>query len=167
MQNRPVVQLPKSRAETILDVISLIVIASTIAYIAYEWQNLPERIPMHFNGKGEIDGWGNKMSLIALPIIGIIVYTGLTLLSKAPHVYNYPTSITAQNAGAQYQNARLFITILKAVIVVLFAFIEWTIIHTAKEGNADLNWWVFGFILLMLFGTIIFFIVRSIRLKLK
>lgn len=165
MENRPVVQLPKSRAETILDVISLIVIACTIAYVAYEWRNLPERIPMHFNGKGEIDGWGNKMSLIALPIIGIIVYTGLTLLSKVPHVYNYPTSITPQNAGAQYQNARLFITILKALIVILFAFIEWSIIQSAKLGNADLNWWVFGFILLTLFGTIIFFIVRSIRLK--
>jgi hypothetical protein len=105
------------------------------------------------------------MSLIALPLIGVIIYVGLTLLSKVPHVYNYPTPITAQNARGQYQNARLLINSLKTVIVILFGFIEWSVIQSAKEGNADLNWWVLGLILVMLFGTIIFFIIRSIKLK--
>ncbi|NOU66833.1 DUF1648 domain-containing protein [Paenibacillus sp. LMG 31461] len=165
MEQRPIIPFSRSKAETILDVISLLVIVSMIAYVAYEWRNLPDRIPMHFNGKGEIDGWGNKMSLIALPLIGIIVYVGLTLLSKVPHVYNYPTPITAQNARGQYQNARLFMNSLKAVIVILFGFIEWSVIQSARVGNGELNGWVLGFILLMLFGTIIFFIIRSIQLK--
>jgi uncharacterized membrane protein len=165
MENRPVIKLSRSRTETVLDVISLFVIVSMIAYVAYEWHDMPERIPMHFNGKGEIDGWGNKMSLIALPLIGVIIYVGLTLLSKVPHVYNYPSQITHQNARGQYQNARLLINSLKTVIVILFGFIEWSVIQNAKEGNAELNLWVLGFILLMLFSTIIFFIIRSIQLK--
>ncbi|CAN7165605.1 DUF1648 domain-containing protein [Paenibacillus sp. LjRoot56] len=165
MEQRPVIHLARTKAEIILDVISLFVIISMIAYVAYMWQDMPERMPMHFNGKGEIDGWGNKMSLIALPLIGVIIYVGLTLLSKVPHVYNYPTPITAQNARGQYQNARLLINSLKTVIVILFGFIEWSVIQSAKEGNADLNWWVLGLILVMLFGTIIFFIIRSIKLK--
>lgn len=165
MERRPVIQFSRSKAETILEVISLFVIISMIAYVAYEWHDMPERIPMHFNGKGEIDGWGNRLSLIAVPLIGVIVYVGLTLLSKFPHVYNYPIPITSQNAHGQYQNARLFMNSLKTVIVILFGFIEWSVIQSAKEGNAELNLWVLGFILLMLFGTIIFFIVRSIQLK--
>jgi uncharacterized membrane protein len=165
MENRPVIKLSRSRTETVLDVISLFVIVSMIAYVAYEWHDMPERIPMHFNGKGEIDGWGNKMSLIALPLIGVIIYVGLTLLSKVPHVYNYPSQITHQNARGQYQNARLLINSLKTLIVILFGFIEWSVIQSAKEGNAELNLWVLGFILLILFGTIIFFIIRSIQLK--
>lgn len=159
------IQLPRSKAEAVLDVISLLVIVSMIAYVAYEWHALPERIPLHFNGKGDIDGWGNKMSLIALPLIGVIVYFGLTLLSKVPHVYNYPSQITTENARGQYQNARLFMNSLKALIVILFGFIEWSVIQSAKKGIADLNVWILGFLLLMLFGTIIFFIVRSIQLK--
>ncbi|MNY20339.1 hypothetical protein D3C86_1538130 [compost metagenome] len=165
MEQRPVIQFARSKAETILDVISLLVIVSMIAYAAYEWHGLPERIPMHFNGKGEIDGWGNKMSLIALPLIAVILYVGLTLLSKVPHVYNYPFPITPQNARGQYENARLFMTSLKSVMVILFVFIEWSVIQSAKQGNADLNWWVLGSILLVLFGTIIFFIIRSMQLK--
>ncbi|KRE73664.1 DUF1648 domain-containing protein [Paenibacillus sp. Soil750] len=165
MEQRPVIHLARTKVEIILDVISLFVIISMIAYVAYMWQDMPERIPMHFNGKGEIDGWGNKMSLIALPLIGVIIYVGLTLLSKVPHVYNYPSQITPQNARGQYQNARLLINSLKTVIVILFGFIEWSVIQSGKEGNADLNWWVLGLILVMLFGTIIFFIIRSIKLK--
>ncbi|CAH1216214.1 hypothetical protein PAECIP111891_04404 [Paenibacillus allorhizoplanae] len=80
-------------------------------------------------------------------------------------MYNNPTPITAKNARGQYQNARLFMNILKAVIVILFGFIEWSVIQSAKEGNTDLNWWVLGLILVILFGTIIFFIIRSIQLK--
>jgi uncharacterized membrane protein len=165
MEQRPVIHLDRSKVEIILDIISLIVIVSMIIYVAYVWQDMPERIPMHFNGKGEIDGWGNKMSLIVLPLIGVIVYVGLTLLSRVPHVFNYPTPITSQNARGQYQNGRLFMNSLKAVIVILFGFIEWSVIQSAKEGNAELNLWVLGFILLMLFSTIIFFIIRSIQLK--
>ncbi|MDR6553688.1 DUF1648 domain-containing protein [Paenibacillus qinlingensis] len=165
MEQRPVIQLGRSKAETILDVISLLVIISMIAYVAYEWRDMPERIPMHFNGKGEIDGWGNKMSLMAVPLIGVIIYVGLTLLSKVPHVYNYPTTITAQNARGQYQNARLLIHSMKTIILILFMFIEWSIIQSAKEGNAELSLWGLGFILLILFGTIIFFLIRSVQLK--
>ncbi|OAS14601.1 DUF1648 domain-containing protein [Paenibacillus oryzisoli] len=165
MENRPVIQLAKSRIETVLDVISLLAFLGMIAYVAYEWHDMPERIPMHFNGKGEIDGWGNKMSLIAVPCIGVIIYVGLTLLSKVPHVYNYPSQITSQNARGQYQNARLLINSMKTIILILFAFIEWSIIQSAKEGTAELNLWVLGFILLILFGTIIFFIIRSKQLK--
>jgi uncharacterized membrane protein len=34
---------------------------------------LPEKIPMHINVKGEIDGWGNKYQALALPIITIVL----------------------------------------------------------------------------------------------
>ena len=29
-------------------------------YLACIWNNLPEIIPMHWNGSGEIDDWGKK-----------------------------------------------------------------------------------------------------------
>ncbi|OCT13079.1 hypothetical protein A8709_20215 [Paenibacillus pectinilyticus] len=159
------IQLPRTKTETALDAICLLVIISMIAYAAYEWQGLPERIPMHFDAKGNIDGWGNKWSLIPIPVIGIIIYVGLSLLGKVPHVFNYPSQITEANAPGQYQNARLFINCLKTVIVVLFGFIEWSILHSAKEGTLDLNLWVLGLLVVVMLGTIVFFIVRSFKLR--
>lgn len=33
---------------------------------------LPEKVPMHINVRGEINGWGNKYQALALPIITIV-----------------------------------------------------------------------------------------------
>ncbi|WNR44614.1 DUF1648 domain-containing protein [Paenibacillus roseipurpureus] len=165
MNNRPILPLTKTKLETVFDAISLLAIVSMIVYIAFEWHDLPERIPMHFNGSGEINRWGNKMSVIFPPMISLILYSGLTLLGRVPHVFNYPFPITADNALQQYENGRLFMTSLKTVITILFAFITWSVIRIAKEGNGDINLWILGIILLTLFGTIIFFIVRSYKLK--
>ena len=37
-------------------------------YLAFIWNNLPDKIPMHWNGSGEIDDWGEKIELI-FPLI--------------------------------------------------------------------------------------------------
>ncbi|MEZ4786372.1 MAG: SdpI family protein [Flavobacterium haoranii] len=33
-------------------------------YLAFIWNQLPETIPIHWNGKGEIDGYGSKIDLL-------------------------------------------------------------------------------------------------------
>ncbi|MDD3723407.1 MAG: SdpI family protein [Lutibacter sp.] len=38
-------------------------------YLAYIWNQLPEKIPMHWNNKGEIDRYGDKIELIIIPIL--------------------------------------------------------------------------------------------------
>ncbi|MBD3725161.1 MAG: SdpI family protein [Flavobacteriaceae bacterium] len=35
-------------------------------YLAFIWNNLPETVPMHWNGKGEIDRYGSKNELWSL-----------------------------------------------------------------------------------------------------
>ena len=39
------------------------------------WNDLPARVPIHWNLRGEINGWGSKASLLLIPLtnIGIIV----------------------------------------------------------------------------------------------
>lgn len=48
------------------------------AYALYLYPNAPERVPMHFNINGEVDGWGDRNSLfigpLILGIVGIFVY---------------------------------------------------------------------------------------------
>jgi uncharacterized membrane protein len=47
----------------------LLVIAAMFAASAWAWQQLPERIPVHWNLQGEVDGWGGKFTgLLLLPI---------------------------------------------------------------------------------------------------
>lgn len=44
-------------------------------YIAYIWNQLPEKVPMHWNIKGEIDRYGDKIELLIIPfLLPILTY---------------------------------------------------------------------------------------------
>jgi uncharacterized membrane protein len=52
-----------------------IVIAAMFGLAAWAWPRLPERIPIHWNFQGEIDGYGNRfMGLLLLPLIVLGIY---------------------------------------------------------------------------------------------
>lgn len=55
-------------------------------YLAFIWNNLPDKIPMHWNGAGEIDDWGKKIEIIfpLLLISGIGYFTFLIIPSLDP-----------------------------------------------------------------------------------
>ncbi|HBQ64007.1 MAG TPA: hypothetical protein DD727_03610 [Clostridiales bacterium] len=72
--------------EWTLWILALIPLVATLIL----YPSLPEKIPMHWNARGEIDGWGGRNSAFLLPLIIL----GLSLLLKFipkidPHKKNY------------------------------------------------------------------------------
>ena len=55
-------------------------------YLAFIWNKLPEKVPMHWNGAGEIDRWGSKIEILfpLLLISGIGYFTFLIIPSLDP-----------------------------------------------------------------------------------
>ncbi|WP_111710064.1 SdpI family protein [Lutibacter citreus] len=52
-------------------------------YLAYIWNQLPEKVPMHWNIKGEIDRYGEKIELIIIPILlPLLVYIIFLVVPK-------------------------------------------------------------------------------------
>ena len=52
-------------------------------YLAYIWNQLPAKVPMHWNIKGEIDRYGEKMELIIIPILlPLLVYIIFLVVPK-------------------------------------------------------------------------------------
>ncbi|MEY3577743.1 MAG: hypothetical protein RL394_1328, partial [Bacteroidota bacterium] len=55
-------------------------------YAFYLYPTLPNKIPMHFNLKGEVDGWGSRESIYLLPAImgltSIFVYLLMANIKK-------------------------------------------------------------------------------------
>ena len=53
----------------------LLVLLLPFAASAVLWSQLPERVPIHFNAQGEVNGWGPKwMNAFLLPAIGVGMY---------------------------------------------------------------------------------------------
>lgn len=94
------------------ELVQLLVIAAMFAVAAWAWPHVPERMPVHWNIRGEVDRWGNKFEgLLLLPIITLGIYFLLLLVPLVdPGRVNYRNFMRAFNA------IRISIVLFMAVI---------------------------------------------------
>jgi uncharacterized membrane protein len=118
--NRPVLKLTSSRFDNIIDRLALLMLLITIGIVIYSVYNLPAIIPIHFSGNGVPDNYGSKETLLFLPALAIVIYLFLNYLKKQPHWFNYPVTITAENAPLQYAAAVRMMRLLNCCIMMIF-----------------------------------------------
>ena len=117
------------------------------------YPKFPDTIPTRYNHVGHIDEFGGKENILILAVSATIFFVGMTLLNQFPHIFNYPTKITDDNAQRQYTTATRFIRYFKFAIVLLFWIVGFTSIQNAngKDGFSDLFLpFIIGFIILPL-----------------
>ena len=90
-RSRPVLHIPRTSLETLLEVLTALAIITALAMTVWGYFALPAIIPTHFDASGVPNAYGGKESLLILPIISICLAVSLTFLSRYPHIYNYPS----------------------------------------------------------------------------
>lgn len=163
-ENRPKIKIPRTFLENILDIAAIIVFIAGAAKLIMQWSSIPGTVPIHFNGAGEPDGWGSKVNLWILLVIGSMMWVLLTVLEKFPHVYNY-LFLTEENAERQYKNARLMLNVIKNEVLLFFVYMSWVSGEIANGKNTSLSMWDLPIFIITITASIAFFIVRSIKLK--
>jgi uncharacterized membrane protein len=161
---RPKVSVEKTQMETVLNAASILLLFLTYFYLLYIWNDLPEKVPVHFDFSGKADRWGGKGSILTLPIIETILFVMLWILSKFPQLYNYPVKITEENAQSLYLEARRLIVVLNFEIVLFFSIGSWETAQTASQ-KATLGMWYIPLLLITIFGSLTVSIIRMIRMK--
>jgi hypothetical protein len=159
--SRPVLQIPKSSLEIGLETAAALGMLTMLYVTIKSWPLLPETIPHHFGVSGKPDAWGGKWILWLFPGISLVLYIGLTILSRYPHIYNYPWPITEKNAAAQYHLACTMIVALKAEIILLFAYLQQQTIQVALGKAGGLGVAFLPIFLILIFGTIGFYFVKA------
>ncbi|EIJ40343.1 Protein of unknown function (DUF1648) [Galbibacter orientalis DSM 19592] len=165
MNGRPKIKIELTKADKILEIIGLILLVAFWCMTIINYTKLPEIIPTHYNGMGEADGYGGKGNILILPVIATILFIGLTKLNKFPHIFNYPTKITQENALEQYTNATRMMRILKLIIVVIFGLIAFQTIRFANEQTTGLGKWFLPMSMGLIFIPLIYFIAKSFKTK--
>ncbi|MFJ5767467.1 DUF1648 domain-containing protein [Lysinibacillus sp. NPDC093210] len=145
---RPVLKLPKTKYEKFLDIIGGGLFIVSIIFIISQWSTLPEEIPAHFNGAGEVDRWGSKIEVFILPGIGIVLWIFLGLIEKVPYMHNYPSRLNESNVEAFYLNSRKLCNEMKNFCLILFAVISCEIVLVALGKVNGLGWWFLPVVLI-------------------
>jgi len=78
---RPRVKVPLTLTDKILEGAAFFVLLTLIVLPFLYFQDLPERIPSHYNHLGEPDGFSGEGIIFSLPAIGFILYLGMTWLN--------------------------------------------------------------------------------------
>jgi uncharacterized membrane protein len=164
-EKRPVIKIAYSKAEKILEVVSIILIALNLYILIRYYNTLPDTIPKHFNGAGVPDAFGNKSGILFIPILVLGMYILFTVLSKFPQAYNYPMEINEENAEFQYKAARAMMIVIKAEIVGCFTYVEFRTVMVALGKAKGLGIGFLPVFLVLVFGTIIVYMVKTLKSK--
>ncbi len=160
---RPKITLIPTNADKLVELLGWLILLALCTLTINHYSALPDTIPTHFNAAGEADGFGSKVSIIALPVIASVLFIGLTLLNRYPHSFNYPTAITQDNALRQYTLATRMLRYLKLVLLLVFGGIEFMTIQNATGKAAGLGVWFLPLTLVLVFLPLIYFVVNSFK----
>ena len=165
LTKRPVLHLPLSPAEWIIEVVAWIGLLSTILIPFLYRPALPDPLKNYYNAAGgPPDGWGDTGPLFTMVGISVLIYLGMTLLNRFPHIYNYPFNLTEENVESQYRCARMLTSTLKAEFAWFFAYLEWRTIQMAFGKVHGLDSGFLPVLLICLIGTVIIFSYRARKL---
>ncbi len=164
MGKRPKVSVDHTQLEMVLNAASITLLFITFFYLFSIWNDLPGKIPVHFNFAGKADRWGGKGSIFIMPIIATLLFALLRVLSRFPQVYNYPVKITEENAQRLYLEARRLIVLLNFEIVLFFSISSLETVQTAFH-QPSLGAWYVPLLLITVLGTLVISIIRMVRMK--
>lgn len=153
-------QIRKNKYDVLTNMICLIVLLGTAAYINMVWVNIPDKIPAHYNAAGVVDRWGNKGELLITLFAGWIIFIGLTVLERFPQVWNTGVAVTKENKEAIYRILKNLLNTVKLFIVIMFTFLT---VNSSLGEN--LTVWFLPVTMILLFGSIIFFINQLVHAK--
>ncbi len=106
-----------------IEVPQLVMIAALWAWVPFAWSRMPDKIPVHWNAAGQVDGWGGRFEgLLLVPILALALYLILFFIPMLdPGRANYE-----QFAGA-YGTIRIT---LQGVMLGVFALTQaWALGH--------------------------------------
>lgn len=114
----------------LLKVIAWPLLLAPVVYLTFVWNSLPDRLPVHFNMKGEADRYGDKTEFLltigGLTLLAILIYLFLPLIHKID-----PKKTAAEN------KARL--PRLAFGLALFLSFITCFLINSAVTGNMKMN----------------------------
>jgi uncharacterized membrane protein len=131
----------------------------TAGVVIVHYGSLPQRMPIHFNAQGVVNGWGDKSSLWMMPGLVFILYIVMTLVPLiSPSMIHLPVSAEKREAAAPI--AMEMVGWLKAEIVWTFAILCVTMVRVGMGRTQGLGPWFAPVELVIVFGTVGFYLWR-------
>ncbi|QHQ59811.1 DUF1648 domain-containing protein [Anaerocolumna sedimenticola] len=152
--------IKKTKYDIFMNSICFILLIGVFLYLILNWSNIPDKIPGHYNALGTVDRWGDKNEIWLCPIISVLFYIALSVLERFPGAWNTGIQVTEKNREQVYRLLKNMLVTLKVIVVADFVFIS---VNSAL--TKPMPAWFLPVFLILLFGTIVIFISKLLKLR--
>jgi uncharacterized membrane protein len=156
---KPVIKLTYSFSDYLAEGFSLSSLVFIPVYLMINYSDLPDRIPTGFDSSGAVRSTGGAETLLLLVFFSLFTYVGITVVSRFPHVHNYPVKVTDENASVLYRLSQRMLIWLKLSCMLLFAYIIYASIQIGLGFQSQLDTRIMlvllGITLIIPIGTVI------------
>lgn len=159
--NRPKIHIPKTPLDHLLEALPFLLVAVQFIFIIQHYPDLPDSMPRHFDGSGQPDAYGDKSIIWLPPIINLILVAGMIYLARFPHILNYLTEITEQNAAIQYRLAQRMLRFLAVLIAGLFGYITVSTVYTGIGKWEGTGRWFLVVFFISIFALLITYVIKA------
>lgn len=153
-------KVKNSKYDVAINVLCLVMIIGIAIYLILNWANIPEKVPMHYNFAGKVDRFGNKSEIIILPIITVIMFSFMSVIEHFPQLWNTGVKVTDKNKEYVYRILKNMITTIKLIAVCVFTYLTMQTTLVIELPSMFLPAFM-----LILFGDILFWILKLVRIK--
>lgn len=165
MEKLPKIEFKLTKLEKFLEIMGYLTLAALWLSVIINYFDLPDQIPIHFNGVGKADDYRGKNSIFIFPIICTFLFLVVSLRGNNPEDFIYKVKITEENREALYRNQLNFIRVSKIMVSSLFLLISMKTTQLSKSGSEELG---IGFLLLCAVIVLLpvgYFTYKSYKLK--
>ena len=148
----------KTKFGKTMQILSVLCLTASTLFLAAGWNQIPEKVPGHYNFAGEADSMTGKGTLILIPVMNWLMYLGISALEHFPQVWNTGVEITAQNRERVYRGLSHMIVSLNVSVVRLVACMS--VWHDSEMPS-----WFFTAAMLLTFGPMLFFLIQLWRAR--
>ncbi|NQZ45557.1 MAG: DUF1648 domain-containing protein [Flavobacteriaceae bacterium] len=145
LKNQPKIEIKPTATDRKLRFFGWVLVATNFVIVMAAYVRLPDTVPIHFNIKGEADGYGSRSTLLLLPMINLLTYAIMVLVATKvpPWNYNYPTKVTERNAPLLYAMSFRMMAWLNIGVALLFTVISIQVIIKAMDYDGWGIGWLF------------------------
>ncbi|MBB6460137.1 DUF1648 domain-containing protein [Flammeovirga kamogawensis] len=165
IKNQPKAHITLDLYDRIIEIIGLLSLIVLFALPVYYYSVLPDEIPRHFNGLGEVNAYSSKKVIWILPFLGTLLYVGLFFMNKVPHIFNYPIKVTQENYKNLYKYATKQIRVLNTEVILIFLYITYTIIQIGLGIKIGMSLYFLPIVLVLIIATSVYYYFKMTKIK--
>ncbi|MCR5664512.1 MAG: DUF1648 domain-containing protein [Oscillospiraceae bacterium] len=111
---------PTTRWQRALGIAAPALLLATVVFVLIRFRSLPEQVPTHYNFAGEVDGYSGRLTLLLMPLFGLLTDAVIALTGRFPKSWNTGVRLTAINRVRVYRLVRDLMAELRLGMAILF-----------------------------------------------